>query len=181
MNAEMRPIRTSAESALAAHFEAAKRSLPGTAAVAALRQNAFRRFESDGLPSRRVEEWKYTDLRALMREARPLAKPAARVANRQLSDKGNLLASIEARRIVFVDGVFAPERSDLAGLESGLAITSMAKTLTSGDPAITTRLGNIVSSGDIALALNTAFMCDGAVIEVAPGTALARPLHLVFV
>jgi Fe-S cluster assembly protein SufD len=181
MNAEMRPIRTSAESALAAHFDAAKRSLPGTAAVAALRQKAFRRFESDGLPSRRVEEWKYTDLRALMREARPLAKPAARVANRQLSDKGNLLASIEARRIVFVDGVFAPERSDLAGLEFGLAITSMAKTLASGDPAITTRLGNIVSSGDIALALNTAFMCDGAVIEVAPGTALARPLHLVFV
>src|SRR4051794_12019484 len=109
MNAEIRPIRTAAESALAAHFGVAKRSLPGTAAVAALRENAFRRFESDGLPSRRVEEWKYTDLRALMREARPLAGPAARVIGPRPGDKGNLLASIEARRIVFVDGVFAPE------------------------------------------------------------------------
>ena len=33
---------------------------------------------------------------------------------------------------------------------------------------------------DTAVALNTAFMGDGAVIEVAAGVALARPLHLVF-
>jgi Fe-S cluster assembly protein SufD len=180
MNAEIRDIRTAAELALAAHFGAAKELLPGTAAIAALRENAFHRFERAGLPNRRVEEWKYTDLRALMREAKPLASPPAPRANRRLKDKGGLLASIEARRIVFVDGVFAPERSDLADLESGLAITSMAKTLASGDTAVTTRLGNIVSTGDIAVALNTAFMRDGAVIKVAPGTELARPLHLLF-
>ncbi|MEA2946488.1 MAG: Fe-S cluster assembly protein SufD [Alphaproteobacteria bacterium] len=73
MNAEIRPIKTAAETALAASFAAAKRALPGAGAVAALREDAFRRFESDGLPHRRVEEWKYTDLRALMRDAKPLA------------------------------------------------------------------------------------------------------------
>ena len=31
-----------------------------------------------GLPHRRVEEWKYTDLRALMRDAKPLARRAGR-------------------------------------------------------------------------------------------------------
>src|SRR5438270_10028570 len=101
MNAEIRQIRTAAESALAAHFDAAKGSLPGTVAVAALRENAFHRFESDGLPSRRVEEWKYTDLRALMREARPLARPPAPVADLRRKDKRTVLESIEARRIVF--------------------------------------------------------------------------------
>ena len=38
-----------------------------------LRESAFKRFEIAGLPHRRVEEWKYTDLRALMRDAKPLA------------------------------------------------------------------------------------------------------------
>ena len=73
MNVEVRPIKTAAETALATNFAMAKRALPGAPAVAALREEAFRRFESEGLPHRRVEEWKYTDLRALMRDAKPLA------------------------------------------------------------------------------------------------------------
>src|SRR6185437_11391843 len=44
--------------------------------VTALRDDAFKRFDARGLPHRRVEEWKYTDLRALMRDAKPLAGPA---------------------------------------------------------------------------------------------------------
>src|SRR6266852_1095036 len=124
MNAEIRPIKTAAESMLAANFAAARRALPGAEAVAALREDAFRRFESDGLPHRRVEEWKYTDLRALMREAKPLAGMPDAAAKARAKDAGAMLASIEARRIVFVDGAYVPELSDLAGLEPGLAIRS---------------------------------------------------------
>src|SRR5947208_1688175 len=36
------------------------------------------------------------------------------------------------------------------------------------------------AEGDVAYALNTAFMGDGAVVEVAAGTVIARPLHLAF-
>jgi Fe-S cluster assembly protein SufD len=61
MNAEVRPIKTAAETALAQNFAAVKRALPGAGAVGALREDAFRRFETEGLPHRRVEEWKYTD------------------------------------------------------------------------------------------------------------------------
>ncbi len=78
MNAEIRPIKTAAETALAANFAAAKPALPGAGAVAALREHAFKRFDAAGLPHRRVEEWKYTDLRALMRDAKPLAGIARR-------------------------------------------------------------------------------------------------------
>jgi Fe-S cluster assembly protein SufD len=180
MNAEIRPIKTAAESALAANFVAARRALPGAGAVAALREDAFARFESDGLPHRRVEEWKYTDLRALMREARPLAGVPDAAAMARARDAGALLASIEARRIVFVDGAFAPELSDLAGLEAGLTIRSLGEALAAGDPQVAAYLGKVVPTNDIAVALNTAFMGDGAVIHVAAGAALARPIHLVF-
>ena len=73
MNAEVRPIKTAAETALAANFAAGEARPAGRGAVAALREDAFERFETQGLPHRRVEEWKYTDLRALMRDAKPLA------------------------------------------------------------------------------------------------------------
>jgi Fe-S cluster assembly protein SufD len=181
MNVEVRPIRTAAETALAANFAAAKASLPGADGVAALREEAFRRFEAGGLPSRRIEEWKYTDLRALMREAKPLAPLPDAAARRWAAESAALLASIDARRIVFVDGSFVPELSDLSDLEPGLSIRSMASALEAGDTRVLKRMGRISPTADTAMALNTAFMRDGAVIDVAAGVALARPIHLVFV
>jgi Fe-S cluster assembly protein SufD len=181
MNAEILPIKTAAETALAASFATARRALPGAGSVAALREDAFRRFESEGLPHRRVEEWKYTDLRALMREARPLASPPDAAAKVRAERALATLVAIEARRIVFVDGTFVAELSDLAALEAGLTIRSTAQALAVGDPHIAAHLGQVAPSDDVAVALNTAFMGDGAVIHVAAGAALARPLHLVFV
>src|SRR5438477_13100825 len=75
MNIELRTMTTAAETALADNFAAAKSGLPGSSSIASLREEAFQRFEVRGLPHRRVEDWKYTDLRALMREALPLAGP----------------------------------------------------------------------------------------------------------
>ena len=66
MNAEIRQVRTAAEQGLLDAFGAVKDKLPGNGKVAAARAAAFRRFEAQGLPHRRVEEWKYTDLRALI-------------------------------------------------------------------------------------------------------------------
>jgi Fe-S cluster assembly protein SufD len=182
MNAEIRQIRTAAEQGLLDAFGAAKDKLPGNGAVAAARTAAFHRFEAQGLPHRRVEEWKYTDLRALMREAKPLASPPDATARARAKDAGQLLADVDCRRIVFVDGTLVPELSDLQNLEDGLSLRSMAEVLAAGDPAVTERLGRTVQVDDsIAVALNTAFMGDGAVIHVASGVRIARPLHLVFV
>ncbi len=179
MNAEIRPIKTTAETALAARFAAVARALPGDSAVALLRTQAFARFAANGLPHRRVEEWKYTDLRALMRDAAPIAPAPDAAAKTRAAGMG--IGTLEARRIVFVDGVLASELSDLAALEPGLAIGSMSAALTAGDPQVTGRLGKVVPTPDVAVALNTAFMGDGAVIRVAAGAMLARPIHLVFV
>jgi Fe-S cluster assembly protein SufD len=178
MNAEVRPLKTAAESALAASFAAAKGALPGANAVAALREEAFHRFERHGLPSRRVEDWKYTDLRAAMRDALPLAAAPDAAAKARVAGAGAL--ELEARRIVFVDGAFVAQLSDLANLESGLTIGSMAAALAAGDPLIAAHLGKVAPSEDVAVALNTAFMGDGTVIRIAAGATLARPVHLVF-
>jgi Fe-S cluster assembly protein SufD len=181
VSVEVRQLKTAAETALAEHFAGAKGKLPGAAAVASLRDQAFLRFDASGLPHRRVEEWKYTDLRALMRDAKPLAAPPDAAAKARARDAGAIGASIESRRLMLVDGTFVPELSDLAALETGLSIRSMAAALAEGDALVTAHLGKVVATDDVAVSLNTAFMGDGVVIRVAQGAALARPIHLVFV
>src|SRR5437763_12318718 len=183
MNADIRPIRTAAEIALAESFAGAKDALPGAAAAAvtALREHAFGRFEARGLPHRRVEEWKYTDLRALMRDAKPLAGAPDTAAIARARKAERLLAGLDAQRLVFVDGAFVPDLSDLAGLDAGLTVVPMARALAAGDPQVVSTLGTVVPTDDVAVALNTAFMGDGAVIRVAEGAVIARPTHLQFI
>src|SRR5437762_5958690 len=129
MNADIRPIKTKAEQGLAQAFSAAKATLPGDGRIAALRAAAFDYFDTRGLPHRRVEEWKYTDLRALMREAKPLAGVPDAAAKARAKAALATLAAVDARSIVFVDGALVPELSDLDGLEAGLTIRSMAQAL----------------------------------------------------
>jgi Fe-S cluster assembly protein SufD len=180
MNADVRTMKTPAEQALGAAFAAARGMLPGKGAVAALREDAFRHFDTRGLPHRRVEEWKYTDLRTLMRDLYPVALPPDAAARARAKTAGQLLSGVECRRLVFVDGAFAPDLSDLAP-EPGLAIASMADALGKGDPLVGTRVGQTFATDDVAVALNTAMMSDGAVIRVSAGAAPKRPINLVFV
>ena len=130
------PVKTPAEQALADAYAGARARLPGKGAVAALRENAFRSFEARGLPHRRVEEWKYTDLRALMREAKPLAAPPDAAAQargqgcRQDSRRRRVPPARVRRRRVRAGTV----RSGAP--EPGLTIGSLAEALAKGDPLV---------------------------------------------
>ncbi|MGI8526756.1 MAG: Fe-S cluster assembly protein SufD [Pseudolabrys sp.] len=179
MAADIRTIKTKAEQALAETYASAKAKLPGQGAVATLREDAFQRFDSQGLPHRRVEEWKYTDLRTLMRDAKPLAAPPDAAAKAQAAKAGELLASLDCRRLIFADGMFVPEHSDLT-TEKGLTVCSMADALAKGGVLVTKHVGKVFETKDPAVALNTALMGDGIVIHVAAGTRLAKPILLIF-
>ncbi len=170
------PLKTAAEQALSAQFAAAKAELPGALPVRKLREDAFAGFEVRGLPHRRLETWRYTDLRGLLREARPLAETAT------------VSAAVRARvaalpaggvRLVLVDGVFVPELSTLEGLPDGLAVHSLADALVSGRDDLARILsGPGVASTDAGLMLNTALMRDGVFVEIEAGTELAQPLTI---
>jgi Fe-S cluster assembly protein SufD len=177
MSAETKVARTPAETALAAAFDAALPALPGGPSVRALREAAFGAFHKAGLPHRRIEAWHYTDLRALMRNALPLAAPpdaaAIGLLRRELAQAG------PACRLVIVDGVFVPELSD--PLPPGIAVHSLASVLCDGRADLIAHLSAQDFGGtDTMVSLNAALMQDGVVIEVAPGAAVAEPIRLVY-
>jgi Fe-S cluster assembly protein SufD len=179
MNAEIRPAKTAAEIGLADLFAAARQTLPGGSETRALRLDAFDRFAASGLPHARVEAWKYTDLRRLVRDAKPLAARPDAAAKAAADEAGALLAGLGFRRLLIVDGAFIPEHSDLADLESGISFRSIADALAAGEPVLT--LGSAGADEDPAAALNTAFAADGVIIKIAPDVILDRPIHLAFV
>ena len=161
-------------------FSVARDRLPGTDGVAEARRQAFEIFARAGLPNRRIEDWKYTDLRALMREVLPLAPTPDAAALKRAGAALKVHAIAGARQLVLVDGVFAPDLSDLANLDEGLSIRTLRDALeTDGAQLQPEDLSSETSSA--MMALNTAMMTDGLVIMVAKGVALQRPLHVVHV
>lgn len=169
--------RSKAESALAQQFADAHARLPGNAEVARLRETSFARFETTGLPTRRVEEWKYTNLRTLMPEAAPLAPAPG--ADALKSAKAIAAAHIVSgvRAVVLVDGAFVPSLSDVGNLDKGLLIRSLASAI--GEPDVLKAISAPVN--DPLAALNAALMSDGVVIDVAAGSAIERPIQIVHV
>jgi Fe-S cluster assembly protein SufD len=155
-------------------FSAARGRLPGTAKVGEVRQQAFEAYQNAGLPNRRVEEWKYTDLRVLLREVKPLAaKPDASALARAKAALAPI--AIEgAIRLVLVDGAFAPELS--SAVPAGLAVRSLREALEAGT-------GDLLecSITDPMVLLNAALATDGIVAAIADGTVLSSPLQIIHV
>jgi Fe-S cluster assembly protein SufD len=144
--------RTAAELALAEQFLVA----PGAASSPA-RAAAFRRFESAGLPTRRVESWHYTDLRVALTTAAPLAAPPDQAAIAAAGDRLAKLPRLAPARLVLINGVFVAALSDPTPAGVTLAQSTASPTLSAGDPMLA-----------LALALAPA----GVAATVAPG---ARP------
>src|SRR6185436_9958559 len=128
--------RTKAEQGFTRNFEAAAPQLPGGPSVAAARRAAIGAFAGLGLPHRRLEAWKYTDLRSALKEALPAAVGAVRAppGPAQIDNALEELAELDAHRVVFVDGVYAPALSSAATL-AGLAFAPLAERLASPEGA----------------------------------------------
>ncbi len=175
--AELTVVKNAAEQQIAAEWQAAKSKLPGAASQ---RAAAFERFAAVGLPHRRIEEWKYTDLRVLMRDAKPLAARPDAEAFVALQDAGAGLGDLEARRIVIVDGYLAPDWTDRNDSDPGISIVELSAWLAENDLY---RLNSLPEAArkDIAVSLNTAFMTGGVVIHVRKDASIAQPIHLAHV
>jgi Fe-S cluster assembly protein SufD len=171
------PLKTAAEQVLSAQFAAAKAELPGGPAVRKLREDAFAGFEAKGLPHRRLESWRYTDLRSLLREAKPLAGSPA--ITPEIAARLDALA-LDGIRLVLVDGAFVADLSTLEGLPDGVSIQPLSEALVATRDDLTGLLaGPGIAENDTGLMLNTALMRDGVFVEITEGVELDQPVVIV--
>jgi len=144
----------------------------------AARKTAIARFVELGFPTRRHEEWKYTN-------PAPIAKigwtpAAARSVSRAALDALGLPLA-EGPHLVFVNGSLAAELSSLAGLDPALTLASYGQMLASEPEAIEAHLVRTEPFDDRAFAsLARAFATDGAFVRIPRDHSAERPIWLVF-
>ncbi|MGD1886547.1 MAG: Fe-S cluster assembly protein SufD [Cohaesibacteraceae bacterium] len=169
MNMELKRIRTEAETAVLEAFIDAQETLPGKSETLSDRRQRMALFEQQGLPHRRVEEWKYTDLRTLMRTIAPLTLSLGEGQAPEVDIPAPLLE--DAVQIVIVDGRLV--RAD--NLPQGVALTPLRDALAEGSVSLSG-----ATTPDRAIdALNAAFVSDGAALTVEKGATVETPIEIV--
>jgi Fe-S cluster assembly protein SufD len=166
-------------------LESAHRALAkecGKDAVHTLREGAMARFRELGFPARKDEEWRFTNVAPVAEAA---ALPLARPGGDDVSpDDVSRLAMDGAHgaRLVFVDGHLRTDLSTRGELPEGVALRGLAEALADGKGPWSPHLArHAVQEDRPFVALNTAFLEDGAFLHVGKGVTVEEPIHLLYV
>ena len=142
------------------------------------RQEALSLFEKVGLPSKRDEDWKYTDTSRLA-DLLEIGEVSADINSQNLG-----MVDLDAYRMVFMNGVFDEAQSNLPNEVSIVSVAALEASVSNEASETLAKLFKV--SGDEPLfnglmALNAAVASDGAAICLADNSVLDKPLYLLHI
>lgn len=146
----------------------------GPAALVSFRQNAISQLGKTAFPTRRDEDWRYSDFtRALNNEWSLQAVAAPNVVR-----KAYEIADFDGYVLVTIDGAFQPGLSDSI---PGLICSTVDELV--GDETqsewIANRLTALTNSDNAFVALNAAFAKTSLFISIEKNQKLEKPIHII--
>ncbi|MBI5464446.1 MAG: Fe-S cluster assembly protein SufD [Ignavibacteriales bacterium] len=171
-----------AVNAIVREFHRFEKSLNGESASATHehRQRAISHFAQTGFPTTRNEEWRFTNVQPIAKTRFCVPLDAAAPAITEQEIQPYVLEN--SIRLTFVNGLHVPALSCVSGLPSGVIVRNLREVLVQKETADERRVGALVDFQENGFtALNTAFVRDGAWIEIPDGVTLDRPIHLLYI
>ncbi len=141
------------------------------------REQAIQRFLQTGFPTRKSEAWRYTSLDSLLSKSFvvPDQDTGGELAKNIFQDSQKL-------RMVFVNGRYSPQLSQLNGLPEGVYLASLQQTMAERGDLLQKMLERSPQSQfHVFNELNTAMLADGMVFYVEKNVTLPEPLELIYV
>ncbi|MCY4189803.1 MAG: Fe-S cluster assembly protein SufD [Rhodospirillaceae bacterium] len=144
------------------------------------RSAAAGNFERMGLPSRRVEDWRYTSLASLAEQNLDWSPPSVDVTRESLPA---LVFGREADcRLVLVNGEVRPNLSSIPNLGDGVVLTSLSNALGEDDDRVLRFLRQqLAEDGSSLKILNDSWLLDGYVLIVPDDTTIDMPIEILSV
>ncbi len=178
MNSTIEIIKV--EDTIAETFEKNKAQLSGNSEVQAIRQNAISAFLKQGIPTRKNEEYKYSNPGKLFNDNYPGRIAAASATLTSDVVKQFEIPGITQNKIVLLNGVFSKELSSVENLPKDIIISSLVEAFKTYPKIIQTHFAKYADvNSDAFIALNTAFATDGLFVFCPANTVFEQPIQLV--
>ena len=142
------------------------------------RAQALEFLQTHGFPTRRMEQWKYTDITPITRRKFTIGDAVATQADAALIDKLRF-TRLDCHELVFINGHFCAQLSNLGELAPGATVRAL-QTQAQDNATVAARYFGDEDLGQAFTALNAVFLDDGALLHLPTGTALSRPLHIIY-
>jgi len=143
------------------------------------RRAALEEFGRRGFPTLRQEDWKYTDVRPITTRQFVVPQQPGQIDAAWL--EAARFADLDCHELVFVNGIHVPELSAPATPAGGILVSSLARALAEDAQRLEPWLNRTADNGKNGfIALNTAFLRDGAAILLPDNAVLEKPVHLLF-
>ncbi|MCC5830402.1 MAG: Fe-S cluster assembly protein SufD [Phycisphaeraceae bacterium] len=144
-----------------------------------LRTEQLERFVAQGLPHAKLEAWRQTNIDPLKQLA---LTPASTLPPAERSERLAVpeIESLDAVRLVFINGRFSEELSAIDRLPEGVTVMNLARAIEQGLPEVRKHLTQSSERDDVFAALNAAMVEDGAYIRVRRGVCSQRPIALYY-
>ncbi len=154
--------------------------------IANIRAEALNSFRELGLPTARRgnEEWKYTDIRPLIRQAfsPPVIEPHVILSAAKNPSTPPPTPNPAWHTITLVDGRYSPDLSASGSLPNNVITGSLAEAVHSNADDVRAHLARLADHTEHGFtALNTALAADGAIVLIPPQTAVEQPIQIVYV
>ena len=144
-----------------------------------VRTSALKNFEEKGFPTKKEEAWKYTSLKAVLKNDYSVF-PKQENAIEFAEVKKYFLHEIDTHKVVFVDGKFSSFLS--ATTHEGMDICLMASALNRPKykMVIDEYFNKIASKEESLTTLNTAFANEGAYINIPKSKVVEKPIEIIY-
>ncbi len=147
--------------------------------VRELRAAAMVSFAGSGFPTTKQEDWRFTSVQRIAEGSFALAHETGALPSAK-DVHAHELCEAHRHLLVFVNGVFAPALSSVAGLPGGVRVGSLAQALTEQDAGLQPHLAKHAWMANPFTALNTAFLRDGSFIHVPANIIIDEPIQLLY-
>lgn len=137
------------------------------------KKQAFKCFEHSGLPTPKVEEWKYSNL-AFLNYFDFDINSNFDIENIKIDDY--LFKNLKANVLVFVDGMYIENLSNI--IDKGIEFSPISSLYKSNNLPTEFSMSQ-EECGDAFLSLNSAFSQDGACIVIKKNSVIEHPLHFI--
>jgi Fe-S cluster assembly protein SufD len=155
-------------------------TLNGTnATISRQRETAIDRFAELGIPTNRLEAWKYTNIAKVLDRPYALHLGSDTPALSHEDIAPFFVDGLDAHRVVLVNGRFEGALSDVGELPKDVVVSGLSAAGQSHPDLVESHYGAQADVDDEALtALNTAFVQDGYFVYVPSGTVVEKPIFV---
>ncbi len=144
-----------------------------------IRKEATVFFKSAEFPTKKEEEWKYTNVKPILSQEYTPSPLLKNNFQNKISINDYILPDTDVHLLVFLNGILDKELSDIGEVENGIIIDSLYNLSKNNPKFLEKYLSKNISTSNTFNLLNNVFTYDGFVIYIPKNKIVKKPIHII--